>query len=90
MTLEVLVAKYISNTAKAFAEIKIVKSKSLPLIEEKILEVMEAANRYFVDAKYYQEKNKFETSLVSIVYCEGLLDALKLLGAVDFSWSARK
>jgi hypothetical protein len=34
------------------------------------------------------EKN-LETSLTSIAYCEGLLDALKLLGAVKFEWPAR-
>lgn len=89
MTLEALVAKYIRNTEQVFAEIKIVKNK-LALDEEKVMEVIEAAKRYFADAKYYQEKNKFETSLVSIVYCEGLLDALKLLGVVEFSWPQKK
>lgn len=90
MTLETLVAKYIHNTEQVFTEIKIIPNKSVPMNKEKIEEVIEAARRYFTDAKHYQEKEKFETSLVSIVYCEGLLDALKLLGVVEFSWSARK
>jgi len=32
------------------------------------------------DAKYYEDKSKLETSLASVAYCEGLLDALRLLG----------
>lgn len=38
------------------------------------------------DAKYYREKKKLETRLASVAYCEGLLDALRLLGFVEFSW----
>jgi len=89
MTLETLVTKYIRNTGQVFGEIKIVQN-SVSIGEGKIMEVIETAKHYFADAKYYQEKNEFETSLVSVVYCEGLLDALKLLGAVEFSWPARK
>jgi len=90
MTLETLVAKYIRNTGQVFTEIKITQNKSASIDKEKIVGIIESAKHYFVDAKYYQEKNKFETSLVSVVYCEGLLDALKLLGAVEFSWPAKK
>jgi len=90
MTLETLVSKYIRNTEKVFAEIKIIQNNSVPISREKIEKVIEAARHYFADAKYYQEKSKFETSLVSVVYCEGLLDALKLLGAVEFSWPPKK
>jgi hypothetical protein len=90
MTLEALVAKYIRSTEQVFAEIKITQNKPTRVDKEKIMEVIEAAKHYFADAKYYREKGKFETSLVSIAYCEGLLDALKLLGAVELSWSARK
>jgi len=38
------------------------------------------------DAKYYKAHGKLETSLTSVAYCEGLLDALRLLGAVKFEW----
>jgi hypothetical protein len=41
---------------------------------------------YLEDAKYYKAQGKLETSLTSIAYCEGLLDTLKLLGAVKFDW----
>ncbi|KPV63960.1 MAG: hypothetical protein AOA66_0541 [Candidatus Bathyarchaeota archaeon BA2] len=38
------------------------------------------------DAKYYQKGGKLEIGLASVAYCEGLLDALRLLGVVKFSW----
>jgi FAD synthetase len=42
------------------------------------------------DAKYYRDNGKLEVSLASVAYCEGLLDALKMLGAVKFEWPVRK
>jgi hypothetical protein len=51
---------------------------------------MDFAKAYLEDARYYREKKKFEVSLTSIAYCEGLLDALRLLGAVKFEWPTRK
>ena len=41
---------------------------------------------YLADAKYYKAQGKLETSLTSVAYCEGLLDGLRLMGAVDFVW----
>jgi FAD synthetase len=45
---------------------------------------------YLEDAKYYKAQGKLETSLTSVAYCEGLLDALRLIGAVNFEWSANQ
>jgi FAD synthetase len=53
---------------------------------ESVAAVLDWANDYLKDAKYYKSQGKFETSLTSIAYCEGLLDALRLLGAVKFEW----
>jgi FAD synthetase len=85
MTLAELVSKYLSNTQRVFGEIKRV-SNSIHVNEGKIQNVIETAKRYLEDAEYYQRRNKLETSLASVAYCEGLLDALRLLGAVEFSW----
>jgi len=85
MTLEEMVSKYISNTERVFGEVKCVSSSVYPN-EGKVESVMETAKRYLEDAKYYQRRSKLETSLASVAYCEGLLDALRLLGAVEFSW----
>jgi FAD synthetase len=83
--LEEMVTKYISKTERVFGEIRRVSSFMHPN-EQKIESVVETAKRYLEDAKYYQKKSKLETSLASVAYCEGLLDALRLLGAVEFSW----
>lgn len=85
MTLEEMVSNYIRNTERVFGEIRRVSS-SVHLNEERVESVIETAKRYLEDAKYYQRKSKLETSLASVAYCEGLLDALRLLGAVEFSW----
>lgn len=85
MTLEELVLKYISNSERVFGEVKCVSS-FVHLNEGKVGNVIETAKRYLEDAKYYQRRSKLETSLASVAYCEGLLDALRLLGAVEFSW----
>ena len=85
MTLIELASKYIQNTERVFAEIKITQG-SITVDEEQISGVIETAKRYLEDAKYYQKRKKLETSLASVVYCEGLLDALRFLGIVEFSW----
>ena len=89
MTLKEMVSKYISNTERVFNEVKRVPS-SVHLTERKIENVIETAKRYLDDAKYYQSKSELETSLASVTYCEGLLDALRLLGAVEFSWQVKQ
>jgi FAD synthetase len=83
--LEEMVAKYINKTERVLGEIRRVSGFMHPN-EQKIESVVETAKRYLEDAKYYQKKSKLETSLASVAYCEGLLDALRLLGAVEFSW----
>lgn len=85
MTLEELVAKYVKNSERVFSIIKI-NQGSIAFSEEKVSEVIQNAKCYLADAKYYQVQGKLETSLASVAYCEGLLDALRFLGAVDFSW----
>ena len=85
MNLKELASKYIQNTEHVFEEVKITQG-SITLKKEHVLSVIETAKAYFNDAKHYQEKKRFETSLVAVTYCEGLLDALRFLGIVDFSW----
>ena len=85
MTLENLVIKYIRGAERAFNEIGEIPD-TVQLDEEGAKRVFESAKRYLKDAKYYQQEGKLETSLTSVAYCEGLLDALRLLRAVEFTW----
>ena len=85
MSSETLLLKYVQNSEKVLAEIKL-KQDVIVLDEDKIREIIDYAKRYLVDAKYYGEKRQFETGLVSVAYCEGILDGLRLLGMVEFTW----
>ena len=85
MTLEELTLKYIQKTGRVLTDIRIVHNLT-EVNREEVDSVIEAARRYLEDAKYYRERGRVETSLASVAYCEGLLDALRLLGVVEFSW----
>ena len=85
MTIDERVTKYIRVAELVVQEIGQLP-KDVHLNEEEAKTVFDWAKRYLEDAKYYQKKGKLETSLTSVAYCEGLLDALRLLGAVEFSW----
>jgi FAD synthetase len=83
--MEELVSKYIRKTENAFKELKTVQGLICP-DSNRVQKVIEEAKRYLEDAKYYLDGKRFETSLASVAYCEGLLDTLRMLGFVQFSW----
>lgn len=85
MKIDDLITKYIQGAERVINEIEKLPDE-LHLNENETKTVFDWAKRYLEDAKYYQKKGKLETSLTSVAYCEGLLDALRLLGAVEFSW----
>jgi FAD synthetase len=89
MSDQALLSKYIRNSEKVFGEVKVKHEAETPS-QEQVAEVVEYAKRYLSDAKYYGEKQQYGTGLVSIAYCEGLLDALRLLKLVDFTWPEAK
>ena len=88
MSLEPIVSKYIDSAQQVLSSLSLAK---MPVTVEsgKVEEVVQWARAYLEDAEYYREKEKFEVSLTSVAYCEGLLEALKLLGAVNFEWPTR-
>jgi FAD synthetase len=85
MSLEVLVSKYIASTEKVLKEMQQIES-SITVAKENVNNVLNYVTAYLEDAKYYKAQKKLEISLTSVAYCEGLLDALRLLGAVKFEW----
>jgi hypothetical protein len=88
MSLEPLVSKYIASAEHVLKEIRTVENP-ISIDTGNIGKVIEYAKAYLEDAKYYRNKKKFGTSLTSVAYCEGLLDALKLLGAAKFEWPTK-
>jgi len=89
MNLEELASKYIASTEHVFGEMRIAET-SISLDVNSVKKVVEFAKAYLEDAKYYRDKKKLGASLASVAYCEGLLDALKLLGAVKFEWPVKR
>jgi FAD synthetase len=89
VSLEALTIKYISMAEKVFSELKRTQTP-ISLTEEMVAAVLRYATDYLEDAKYYKAQGKLETSLTSVAYCEGLLDALRLIGAVNFEWPSNQ
>ena len=89
MSLEALVTKYIISAERVLRDIQQTKG-AINVTEENVVKILDYVTNYLEDAKYYKAQERLETSLTSIAYCEGLLDALRLLGAVKFEWPAKK
>jgi len=89
MSLVRLVSKYIHSAEHVLDQIKITVTSAAPDFAA-VEKVVNHARAYLHDAKYYRERERFEVSLTSIAYCEGLLDALRLLGLVKFEWPAKE
>ena len=88
MSLKALVSKYIVSTEKVLKEMQRTRGL-INVAKERVDTILDYVTAYLKDAKYYKAQKKFETSLTSIAYCEGLLDALRLLGVVKFEWPAK-
>jgi FAD synthetase len=78
-------SEYISKTEKVLKNLKVESSPSF-INTDLMIEVINEAKRYFEDAKYYFRREKYDVSLASIAYCEGLLDALRIMKLVKFEW----
>lgn len=55
------------------------------ITSEQVDGLLKHAENYIDDAEYYQLYRK-PTALTSVAYAEGILDALKLLGILEFEW----
>lgn len=86
MTITNLVDRYIKSVEDVLRQI----SANKETLDIQALKMLDYIKRYFEDALYYRDQKKFETALVSISYCEGLLDALRILKIVKFHWSKDK
>jgi hypothetical protein len=86
---EALAAKYIDSAEKVLAKLKR-QPTPITIDEATVSEVLRWAVDYLADAKYYKAQGKLETSLTSVAYCEGLLDGLRLMGAVNFVWPTKQ
>jgi FAD synthetase len=83
--IEALLSRYVQKTERVFSQLTMLK-KEVNISQKQAVTIVETARRYLADSTYYQEQNQYETGLVAVAYCEGLLDALRLLGLIEFEW----
>jgi len=55
-------------------------------LSSKVSEVVSLAECYYRDADHFHSRGETVTALISLAYGEGLLDALRILGYVEFEW----
>lgn len=89
MTIEKLVTKYIQLSSHALESLEIVNEPQ-SLNPYSIRNILKYAGDYLSDAIYYKDRKKYDVSLTSVAYCEGMLDALRLLGVVKFEWQTEQ
>jgi len=82
--LEYLIEKYLVSCSRALERLKL---RPLPFEvgEAAVKDLIAEAERYLKDAEYYAQEWR-ATALASVCYSEGILDALRLLGLVEFEW----
>ena len=76
-------ARYIGMVELALAELKLMELPAT-IREEELKSIIDAAGRYTADARYYLDAGRTASSLASASYAEGLLDAVRMLGLVNF------
>jgi len=74
--------KYIANFNESLKSLKIVDADAKKLID--------IALAYYSDSRYYLEKGDCVTGIITISYAEGILDALRNLGLIEWSWVKAK
>ena len=70
--------RYIATLEKALQQHSPLKAGRM-VEATNVAKVSDAIHRYMQDARFYLDNGKPTTSLASIAYAEGLLDALKFL-----------
>ena len=77
-SIEQKLQKYFELTSKALKKVKIVEKH-----KKEAEDFLDLAQRYFDDAKYFQEKNDLVNAYGAIVYSHAFLDAGARLGFFD-------
>jgi diphthine synthase len=83
--LEERAEKYIKGAEKVLKGLSL---SPLPraIDEASVREALGYAEMYLRDADHYLKEGRKPSALISVCYCEGILDALRLLKLVNFEW----
>ena len=60
--------------------------RTLKVLSNDVAQIVDLALRYLRDSEYYLEKLDCITGLITISYAEGLMDALRMMGAIEWQW----
>jgi FAD synthetase len=74
--------RYVANFNESLKSLKILDAGSKSLVD--------VALAYYNDSRYYLEKGDCVTGLITISYAEGILDALRSLELIEWSWVKAK
>lgn len=74
--------KYFDVTSRALKKVKLAKPKSINW-EAKAKDFLDMAQRYFSDAKHFEQKGDTVTAFAALNYAHGWLDAGARLGLFD-------
>ncbi len=83
-----LALRYVGNLDTAFSTLEV--RAAGPVRQEDLSYVLDLANRYREDARRFLEAGRPLTSIAASSYAEGLLDALRFLGLVEFRWPGER
>ncbi len=75
-------AKYFDVTGRALKKVKIAKEKEINW-KESAEDFLDMAQRYYSDAKHFEEKGEIVTAFAALNYAHGWLDAGARLGLFD-------
>jgi diphthine synthase len=76
--------KYIANVESALGGLELLDRSS------EVRAVLDLVERYLDDSRKFLSGGRGFESLAAVSYAEGLLDCLRLLGEVKFSWGLRR
>ena len=71
---------YLEKAGRAFETLRVEVGGS------EVERVLEVARSYLEDARDFLDRGEIFNALGAVAYCEGLLDALRMLGRVSFEW----
>ncbi|MCS7145671.1 MAG: diphthine synthase [Nitrososphaerota archaeon] len=72
--------RYLAKASGALARLKVVSG------DAETRRVLEIASSYLEDARFFLNSQMLDDALIAVSYAEGLLDSLRILGKVEFSW----
>ncbi len=71
---------YVEKTARALEGMVVLKD------HEEVERILEIARSYLKDARYFLDRDRVDDAMLAVSYAEGILDCLRFLGRVDFTW----